>query len=180
MTEPTAESRRAEIRASLDEARACFRELLHGHERRAANGRALVFEPAPEELQLLPKPELPDRAVRDGALAIVAAAGGGLHLFVPLLPQRRELPLGAGLRELVGLSGSLREGHSRRMLAGADPFRCRSASAAWPGPNRFVAMETFQEADLTAPQAEPAPPFMRQRKRCLGPAEYHAPPWPIA
>ena len=79
-------------------------------------------------LELLPKAELADRAVRNGALAVVAAAGGRLHLLVPLLAQRRELPLGARLRKLVGLRGSLGEGHGRVMLAPISTIRRRGPS----------------------------------------------------
>ena len=100
----------------VDEARARLRQALHGNERRAADGRTVVLEPAPQQLELLTEAELPDRTIGDRALAVVAAACGGLDLFVPLLAQRRQLALGARLRELVGLGGSFGEGHGGVML----------------------------------------------------------------
>ena len=66
-----------------------FDSSCDGHERRAARGRAVVLEPAPEELELLAEAELADRAIRDRALPVVAAAGRRFELVVPLLAQRR-------------------------------------------------------------------------------------------
>jgi hypothetical protein len=82
------------------------REELERDQRRAAARRALVLEPAPEELGLLPEAELPDRAVRDGALPVVVRAGRGLQLVGPLRPETRELAFGS----LLGERGSLRSG----------------------------------------------------------------------
>ena len=82
------------------------REELERDQRRAAAGRALVVEPAAQELGLLTEPELPDRAVGDGALAVVGGAGRGLELVLPLRAQAGELALRALLRERGRLSGS--------------------------------------------------------------------------
>ncbi|HXV03758.1 MAG TPA: hypothetical protein VFP24_09320 [Gaiellaceae bacterium] len=70
----------------VDRRGAVPREELQRQERGPAGGRALVLEPAPQELQLLAEAELPDRAVGDGALAEVLAARGALELVVPLRP----------------------------------------------------------------------------------------------
>jgi hypothetical protein len=75
------------------------REQLERDERRAATGGALVIEAAPQELRLLAEPELSDRAIRDGALAVVGRTRGGLELVLPLRAQLGNLPLGALLRE---------------------------------------------------------------------------------
>jgi hypothetical protein len=94
----------------VDGARAVPRQPLEGDQRRAPAGRALVVEAAPEELELPPEAELPDRAEGDGPLAVVRAAGSRLDLVLPLPPQVRELPLLALLGEGLGLSGCLLEG----------------------------------------------------------------------
>jgi hypothetical protein len=60
------------------------REQLERDERRAATRGALVLEPAPEQLELLAVAELSDRAICDGALAVVDAAGQPLELVFPL------------------------------------------------------------------------------------------------
>ena len=89
------------------------REALERDQRRAARGRALVLEPAPQELELLPEAELRDRAVGLRADAVVAAARGGLELVVPLAregwraPSRRRRP-----RERVRVLGGLGERHA--------------------------------------------------------------------
>jgi len=82
------------------------REELERDQRRAAAGRALVVEPAPQELGLLPEAELPDRAVRNRALAVVARAGRALQLVGPLRPETGKLAFGS----LLGERGSLRSG----------------------------------------------------------------------
>jgi hypothetical protein len=81
------------------------REELERDERRAAAGRALVLEPATEELRLLTESELPDRAVGNGALLVVPRAGRVLELVGPLGPEPRELSLGALLGECRSLRG---------------------------------------------------------------------------
>jgi hypothetical protein len=80
-------------------------EQLEGEQRRTAAGRALVLDAAPQELRLLAKPELPDRAVRDRSLAVVGRASRSLDLVLPASPQLRKLSLGALTRELVRLGG---------------------------------------------------------------------------
>src|SRR5207237_1384229 len=60
------------------------RKQLQRKERRPAGCRALVFEAATQELELLAEPELPDRAIGDGSLTVVRAASRGLELVVPL------------------------------------------------------------------------------------------------
>jgi len=47
------------------------REKLERDQRRASARGALVVQTAPEELRFLAEPELPDRAVGDGALAVI-------------------------------------------------------------------------------------------------------------
>jgi hypothetical protein len=89
----------------VDRRRRVAREQLERDERRPAHGRALVLESAPEQLELLPEPELPDRAIRDRALAVVSAAGRPLELVRPLQPEIGELALRAALGELLGLRG---------------------------------------------------------------------------
>src|SRR6478735_4937299 len=95
----------------VDHARMIPRELLECEQRRAAHGRAVVFEPASQELNLGPEAKLPDRAIRDGALSEIRGACRGLELLVPLRPQLRELALLPVLRELVGLGCSVCERH---------------------------------------------------------------------
>jgi len=79
----------------VDEPRMLAREELERDQRRAAAGGALVLEPAPQELRLLPVSELPDRPVCDGALAIVGRADRSFELVLPLRPQLGELALRA-------------------------------------------------------------------------------------
>jgi hypothetical protein len=74
-------------------------EQLERDQRRSPAGRALVLEPAAEQLRLLPEAELPDRPVGDGALTVVVRAGRGLELVGPLRAQPGQLALGALLRE---------------------------------------------------------------------------------
>jgi hypothetical protein len=62
------------------------REKLERDQRRAAAGRALVVEPAPQELGLLPEPELADGPIRNRALAIVRRSSLALDLVLPLRP----------------------------------------------------------------------------------------------
>jgi hypothetical protein len=71
------------------------REELERDQRRAAACGALVLEPTPQELRLLPVAELPDRPVRDGALAVVRRTDGSLELVLPLRPQLGKLALRA-------------------------------------------------------------------------------------
>ena len=79
----------------VDEPGMVTREELERDKGRAAARGALVLEPAPQELRLLPVPELPDRPVRNGALAVVRRTDGSLELVLPLRPQLGELALRA-------------------------------------------------------------------------------------
>ena len=87
----------------VDESGMVTREELERDQRRAAARGALVLEPAPQELRLLPVPELPDRPVRDGALPVVRRTDGGFELVLPLRPQVGELALRALFCERSGL-----------------------------------------------------------------------------
>jgi hypothetical protein len=89
----------------VDRRRPVAREELQGEQRRTAGGRTFVLETAAQQLQLLAKPELPDRTVGDRALTEIRTACRPFQLVFPLGSQRRELALGAGRRELVGLGG---------------------------------------------------------------------------
>jgi hypothetical protein len=81
------------------------RKELERDQRRAATRGALVLEPAPQELRLLPVAELPDRPVGDGALAVVGRTDGSLELVLPLRPQLGELALGTLFCERGRLGG---------------------------------------------------------------------------
>jgi hypothetical protein len=87
----------------VDEPGMLAREELERDQRRATAGGALVLEPAPQELCLLPVPELPDRPVRDSAFAVVRRTDGSLELVLPLRPQLGELALRALFCERGGL-----------------------------------------------------------------------------
>ena len=97
------------------------RELLEREQRRAAAGRALVVEPAPQQLLLLAEAELRERAVGERAHAVVGVPGGGLDLVRPLLAQVREPALVARLGELVRARGGLGEGQAGCSERGAGP-----------------------------------------------------------
>src|SRR4051794_31556788 len=88
------------------------REQLDGEERRAACGRALVVEPASQELLLRAPAELPDRTIGDGSLAKIAAARRSLEVVAPGRAKVRELALRPGLRELVCLRCGLCKRHA--------------------------------------------------------------------
>ena len=77
------------------------REQLERDQRRSPAGRALVLDPAAEQLGLLPEAELSDRPVGDGPLPVVVRARCGLELVGPLRPQPGELAFGSPLRERV-------------------------------------------------------------------------------
>jgi hypothetical protein len=82
------------------------RKELERDQRRPTAGRALVLDPAAEQLGLLAEAELADGAIRDGALLVVTGASRGLELVGPLRPKAGELALGTLLGEL----GALRSG----------------------------------------------------------------------
>jgi hypothetical protein len=73
------------------------REQLEREQRRPTAGGALVFEAPAEELGLLPKPELPDRAIGDRPLTIVGRPCCALDLVLPLPPEPGELLLATPL-----------------------------------------------------------------------------------
>jgi hypothetical protein len=80
-------------------------EQLEREQRRPSARRALVLEPATEQLELLPVPELPDGAVGERPLAEVGGPRRSLDLVLPLRPQLCELALGALLGECCRLRG---------------------------------------------------------------------------
>jgi hypothetical protein len=82
------------------------REQLQRDQRRSPAGRALVLDPAPQQLGLLPEAKLPDRPVGNGALPVVVRAGRGLELVGPLRAQPGQL----ALRALLCERRSLRSG----------------------------------------------------------------------
>jgi hypothetical protein len=88
---------------------AVSRELFERDQRRASAGRALVLDAAPQELELLAVAKLSDRAVGDGADAIVRAAGGRFDLVLPATSQARQLTLLAALGQRRGLCRSFGE-----------------------------------------------------------------------
>jgi hypothetical protein len=69
----------------VDDAGTVLRQKLHRQECRASGRRALVVEPTPKELELLPEAELADRPIGNRTLPIVAAPGCPLELVGPLL-----------------------------------------------------------------------------------------------
>src|SRR5215218_563669 len=83
--------------------------MLDREQRRASARGTVVFQPAAQQLDLLPVPELRDRAKRNGALAVVARPRGSFDLVVPLGTQVRELALLPLLRERVGLRRRVRQ-----------------------------------------------------------------------
>jgi hypothetical protein len=94
----------------VDRTRSVARKQFQRDQRRAAAGRALVVEPAREQLDLLAKAELPDGPIRDRPFTVVGAPGIRLDLVLPLAPEIREPPLVARLSEFVRLGGCLLEG----------------------------------------------------------------------
>jgi hypothetical protein len=101
----------------VDEPGMLAREKLERDQGRAAARGALVLEPTPQELCLLPEAELPDRPVRDGAFAVVRRADGSLELVLPARPEIRELTLCALARERIRLRGGCRELRQRTTTA---------------------------------------------------------------
>ena len=97
--------------APVDRARMVARHQLERDQRGAAGRRALVVEAAAQELLLLTPAKLPDRAERDRPLAEVGAARRGLEIVGPFRAELGELPLGALLRERVGLGGCFLQRH---------------------------------------------------------------------
>jgi hypothetical protein len=87
----------------VDHARAVAGEQLERDQRRAAAGGALVVEPPGQQLDLLAKPELTDRAVCDRPLAVIRASRRALDLVLPLPAQVGELTLLGLIRESLRL-----------------------------------------------------------------------------
>src|SRR5207249_3352211 len=77
----------------IDQARMLTGEQLEGEERRAAAGRTLIVEPAPQELGLLVEAKLPDRAIGDSALAVIAAPRRAFEVVRNLAAEVGERPL---------------------------------------------------------------------------------------
>lgn len=94
---------------AVDDAGVVAGEQLEREERRAAARGALVLEPAPQELRLLPEAHLTDRAVGDRALPEVLRARRGLELLIHGGTELRELPL---VGELGGPGRDLGEAHA--------------------------------------------------------------------
>lgn len=113
---------------AVDGGRMVAGKHFDGQERRSAARRAFVVEPAPQQLLLRAPVELPDRAVRDRALAEVLAAGRRLELISPLGAQVRELALGSSLGERVGLRGRFLQRHAGDSKYTADPWPIESYS----------------------------------------------------
>jgi hypothetical protein len=88
----------------VDQSRMVAGEQLERDERRSSAGRALVLESSPQELGLLPEPELADRPIPNSTLAVVGGPNRGLDLVLPARSQLRELTLRALSGELVRLS----------------------------------------------------------------------------
>src|SRR3954447_841916 len=98
------------------------RQLLEREQRRSTHRRAVVAEPAAQELDLRAEAELPDRAIRDRAFAEVGGTGARLELVVPLRAQLGKLLLVALLGERVGLRRRLRQAHSSETVRAAAPM----------------------------------------------------------
>jgi N-acetylmuramoyl-L-alanine amidase len=79
------------------------REQLEREQSRTAAGGAGVFEPAAQQLLLLPEAELPDRAVGGGPFEMVLRPGLRLELVGPGGTQLREIAFVPALRESVCL-----------------------------------------------------------------------------
>ncbi len=100
-----------ELRAQgVHRAGAVAREPLEGDQRRATARRALVVEPAAQQLDLLAEPELADGAKGRRPFAVVGAARAAFDLVLPLPAQVGELALLALLGEGLGPSRCLLEG----------------------------------------------------------------------
>jgi len=93
-------------------------EELERDQCRAATRGALILEPTPQELRLLPEAELPDGPVRDGALAVVRRTDGSLELVLPARAEFGELTLCALACERIRLRGGCRELRQRTTTEG--------------------------------------------------------------
>jgi hypothetical protein len=93
-------------------------EELERDQCRAATRGALILEPTPQELRLLPEAELPDGPVSDGALAVVRRTDGSLELVLPARAEFGELTLCALACERIRLRGGCRELRQRTTTEG--------------------------------------------------------------
>src|SRR5205085_8116285 len=89
---------------------------------RPAAGRALVLEPAAQQLRLLAKPELADRPVGSRALPVVLRACLQLQLVGPVAAKVRDFALLALLGQLVRQGGCLGQGHTEARDRSAGPM----------------------------------------------------------
>src|SRR5204862_424110 len=140
------------------DARALAGQALERYQGGAPAGRALVLQPAPQELGLLPKPELPDGAISDRALAVVGMPYDCLDLVAPLGTELRQLLLRARLGERIRLRGRLGE----RQLTAA---RLRGAGPTYRADGRKSRPVRFCSrmwADHPAPRRNPR----RSKRRC--------------
>ena len=106
---------------SVDAAGRVPRQELERDERRAAARRALVLEPAPQELHLLAEAELPDGPVRNGSLAVVGASRIRLDVFLPLTAEVRQLPFASFRSQRIGAGRCLGERQAVVSDRGAGP-----------------------------------------------------------
>ena len=111
----------------------CAREAFERDQRRPAHRRAVVLEPATEQVELLAEAELRDRAVGERAHPVVVVAGGMLDLVGPLAAERRELLLVPAERRTRRRAPPLARDPSvarERPRAGADVARRRANEPA--------------------------------------------------
>ena len=137
----------------VDDARMVARQPLEREQRRPAHGRALVLEPAPQQLDLLPEPELTDRAIGDRALAEVRRRAPTPRARRPIrraaatssrsLPSPRRARRPAPQRPRASLIG-------RRSCAAAG--RCSAPTGRISRPVRFCSRMC---ADQPATRAQP-------------------------
>ena len=153
----------------VDGARRVAREQLERDQRRAAAGRALVVEPAREQLDLLAEAELADRAVGDRPLAVVGAARRALDLVLPLAAEVGELALVPRLREGVGLGRCLGESSGRR--AAVQRAR-RRPDVARDRPEEAAGALLLEDVRRPAGDARAREHRGRERRRDLGDVEH--------
>src|SRR5207237_4483528 len=105
----------------VDLSRRVAREQLEREQGRPAAGRALVLEPAAQQLLFLANPELADRPVGSRALPVVLRACLQLQLVGPVAAKVRDLALLALLGQLVRQGGCLGQGHTEARDRSAGP-----------------------------------------------------------
>jgi hypothetical protein len=111
----------------IDDPGVVAREQLQRDQRRPPAGRALIFQAAPQQLDLLPVAELADRAVGDCPLAIVGRTGGTLDLVLPTSAQTGERALVALVRQCGRLGSGCRQ--LRQLRASGTRGRCTAQTA---------------------------------------------------